>query len=148
MGLVIGVIMGFLGIAMLIIPFIIDLYVSRNQTDKTKATDYKRSLEASAGMIAIAVIFMIGGLILVGFVSTWGLAKSEYSGLTTGWEGKSSQGGSKQGGEKEGTKQGGMDPLLTYMLLKGRGGATEGASGEGLLAEGESLAAEGAEFAV
>ena len=80
MGLVIGVIMGFIGIGMLSIPFIIDIYQSRQQTD----VNYQRALEASAAMIIIAVFFMIGGLLLVGVISTWGLSKTEYQGLSSG----------------------------------------------------------------
>ena len=87
MGLVLGVILGFIGIAILIIPFIIDIYQSRQQTN----VNYKRSLEAAAIIIAIAVLFMIGGLLLVGVISTWGLSKTEYTGLTSGFSSKSSE---------------------------------------------------------
>ena len=75
MGLIIGVTMGFLGITMLLVPFLIDIYQSRKQTN----TSRKRELEGSAGLIVIATLFLIGGLILVGVVSTWGLAKSVVS---------------------------------------------------------------------
>ena len=149
MGLVIGVLMGFFGIGLLIIPLIIDIYQSRKKDNEK----YKRYLEGSTGLIVIGMIFMIGGLVLVGFISTWGLAKTGYSGLTGGFEGSS--GKSKGSGKEEG---GNDNALLTYMLLKdkeGGGGAeaaegaeaTEGAeAAEG--AEGLGLAEEAAEFAV
>ena len=120
MGLVIGVIMGFIGIAILVIPFIIDIYQSRQQTN----VNYKRALEASAGMIAIATIFMIGGLLLVGVISTWGLSKTEYSGLVSGFSGP---------GSNENT-----GALLNYLAYRNEGpGEYEGLGAEAIGSEFE-----------
>ncbi len=145
MGLVIGTIMGFLGIGMLVVPFLIDVYQSRKQT----TTNDKRALEASAGLIVIATIFMIGGLLLVSVVSTWGVAKAGIGGLSGGFEGK--PGGAAGGGEGAGGG-GGNNALLTYMLLKQRGEGAEAAEGaEGVEAaegaEAGGLAAEAGELA-
>jgi len=81
MGLAIGVFMCVFGMGLLIIPFIIDLVVSRRQTDNT---DYKRALEASAVLIIIAGLFLVGGIVYVGFESGWGIAKSSFSGAEKG----------------------------------------------------------------
>ena len=123
MGLVIGVIMGFIGIAILAVPFIIDIYQSRQQTN----VNYKRALEASAGMIAIATIFMIGGLLLVGVISTWGLSKTEYHGLVSGFSGSGSN-------ENQGA-------LLNYLAYRNEGpGEYEGFGGlEGAEAMGSEF---------
>lgn len=135
MGLVIGVIMSVLGLGMLVIPFVIDLYISRRQTDKTKATEYKRALEASAGLIIIASLFLIGGIVLVGFASTWDVAKAGFGGAEGGWAGES--------GETKGGSEGNNNALLTYMLLKQKGAeGSERAGAEeegGLAAEAEEL---------
>ena len=123
MGLVIGVIMGVFGIGLMIIPIIIDIYLSRKQTNDT----YKKELEASAGIIIIAIIFMIAGLGLVAFSSGWDVSKSGYSGFT--------------GGGKEGEN----NQLLNYMLLRREGLGSELGSEEGVSAERAIEAAE--EFA-
>lgn len=65
MGLTVGVILGFVGVAILLVPLIIQIYVGVKETDK----DHKRSLEAGAVIVGLAIIFYIGGLILAGYFS-------------------------------------------------------------------------------
>ena len=65
MGVEVGVIIGLVGVAILIVPFIIQLYVGSKQS----STGAKRALEAASALIAIAVIFFVGGLILAAYFS-------------------------------------------------------------------------------
>ena len=65
MGVEVGVVMGLIGVAILIVPFIIQIYVGSKQG----STGAKRALEASSAIIAIAVIFFVGGLILAAYFS-------------------------------------------------------------------------------
>ena len=65
MGVEVGIIIGLIGIGLLIIPFIIQLYVGSQQT----STGAKRALQASSVIIAITVIFFIGGIILAAYFS-------------------------------------------------------------------------------
>ena len=117
MGLAIGIILGFLGLSILIIPFIIDLYVSRRQTDLENPNDYKRALEAAGGLIAIATVFLIGGLIIVGLASGAEVAKAGLGGAESGFLGEGSGG--------EGTRQSNQNAQLVSALLpllsRGRG---------------------------
>ena len=65
MGVSVGIVIGFLGVAILLVPFIIQIYISTKQTDK----NHKRSLEGASVIIAIAVIFYVGGIILAAYFS-------------------------------------------------------------------------------
>lgn len=70
MGVAIGIVVGFLGVGILLAPFIIQIYIGTKQ----ESTDRKRALEAASGIIAIAIIFYVGGLILAGYFSGKSLA--------------------------------------------------------------------------
>ena len=65
MWITVGVIMGFIGVAILIAPFIMQIVVARRQG----TTGAKRALEGSSAIIAIAIIFYIGGIILAAYYS-------------------------------------------------------------------------------
>lgn len=65
MGVGLGVVVGIIGIAILLIPFIIQIYIGTKQV----STNYKRSLEAASAIIVLAVIFYVGGIILAGYYS-------------------------------------------------------------------------------
>jgi len=63
MGTTVGIVIGFIGIIALIVPFILQIYVGTKQT----STNYKRALEAASGILVIGAIFFIGGLILAAY---------------------------------------------------------------------------------
>ena len=63
MGTTLGLVIGFLGVAILIVPFIIQIVVSRKQT----STGAKRGLDAASAIMAIALIFYAGGIILAAY---------------------------------------------------------------------------------
>lgn len=65
MGTSVGIVIGFLGIAILIAPFIIQIYVGTKQTNKNN----KKALEAASAIMAIAIIFYAGGIILAAYYS-------------------------------------------------------------------------------
>ena len=141
MGLILGVGLGIVGILMLFVPFVIDWSVSRKQTNKT----YKQSLEASVALIALGVLFMIGGILIVGFSSGKKVVSagvSSFEGKFEGEKAAEARRGDEPRGEAE--KPGGdNNALLTYLLLKQRGeGGTAEAKAEEAAAEGETAAAE------
>lgn len=72
MGVTVGIVVGFLGVGILLIPFIIQIYIGTKQENK----DHKRALEAASGIMSIAIIFYVGGLILAGYFSGKSLAAS------------------------------------------------------------------------
>lgn len=78
MGVTVGVVIGFLGVGILLAPFVIQIYIGTKQEDD----NYKRALEAASGIMAVAIIFYVGGLILAGYFSGKSLAKegSKYTG--------------------------------------------------------------------
>ena len=78
MGLAIGVILSFIGMGLLLGPFIIDISKSKKETNK----DYKRELEASAWIIGIATLFLIGGILIVAFTSGSKLVSAGLEGYT------------------------------------------------------------------
>lgn len=136
MGLALGIFSGFIGMGLLLIPFIIDIYVSR----RTENKDYERALEASAGIIALAVLFMVGGLIIVAVESGKGIAESGGGALIAGL---SSAGGSKEGGEgggEGGAEGSNLQSLLAAKLLSGKGGEAGEAGEAGELGELGELA--------
>ncbi len=65
MGVEVGVVIGLIGVGILIVPFIIQIVIGRKQT----STGAKRALEGASGIIAIAVIFFIGGILLSAYYS-------------------------------------------------------------------------------
>ena len=81
MGVSVGVVMGFLGVGILLAPFIIQIYIGSKQDNKNN----KRALEGASGIMAIAIIFYVGGLILAGYYSGKELAAegAKYGGEST-----------------------------------------------------------------
>ena len=90
MGVEVGVVIGLIGVAILIVPFIIQIYVGSNQG----STGAKRALEASSAIIAVAVIFFVGGLILAAYFSGKEIVAAQ-SAIT----GEGARYGGKYGGE-------------------------------------------------
>ena len=65
MGLSVGLIVGFIGLGILIVPIALEIYVSTKQT----STGNKKSLEAAAGSTIVAAVFYVMGLILAAYFS-------------------------------------------------------------------------------
>lgn len=59
----IGIVVGFIGVFILLVPFIIQIYVATKQT----TTGDKRALEASTVIMAIALFFYVVGIILAAY---------------------------------------------------------------------------------
>lgn len=65
MGVTVGIVIGFIGAGILLVPFIIQIVVGTKQD----STSNKRALEAASGIMAVAIIFYVGGIILAGYFS-------------------------------------------------------------------------------
>ena len=79
MGVPVGIVIGFIGVGILLAPFIIQIYIRSKQ----KNNNYKRSLRAASVIIGIAIAFYIGGIILAGYFSGKSIAKPlfQYAGM-------------------------------------------------------------------
>lgn len=78
MGVSVGVVIGLFGVAIMIGAFSLQLYTRSKLTNK----DTKKAMEYSCGIIAVATIFFIGGIILAAYFSGKEIAAagSKYTG--------------------------------------------------------------------
>ena len=72
MGVAVGIVIGFIGVGILLVPFVIQIYVGTKQSNK----NHKRALEAASGIIAVAILFYIGGIILAVYYSGKSIAST------------------------------------------------------------------------
>ena len=73
MGSHVGIVLGFLGIGILIIPFILQIYVANNQVNPNN--NNKRYLEGGSGIMVVAILFFIAGIIVAKYFGGSEIAK-------------------------------------------------------------------------